>query len=466
MSEQNTQTTVGHRRVLAFETAGTWIPEILREEVELFAAMPPAENEFTPNIVVTVNAYAGTLQDFSRLALAGLESSLSETRIVDVGSWAYRFQNPDAGGNVPTDALGEPLASHEGRAIEYTHRAPNGRTVSGVDYLVLLSGWAIQISTTTAIQTRFIFDGDFERMARSTVALRAAGPADAADHVPAPAMHGIDPIATDVLGEEAEDLSLQLTSGADVGAGNWISGEALARIPELQDAVVGRLGAMTADPVLDELRGLGLMENGRLGGVGQFMAAALSDASARLRLTGRFLDHESLFQAFAYGDQALVIAGPGYGPLILNQAWDSPAQGALKVQILPLSELTSSVSRWAGAGPAWNLHVAPFMFEQELIEERFGGEAPLPEGAGQVLEQVWNQPWFIWQLEVEGPRGAVPACTYVNAGPRGNYRIGTVEEPGSGDVKTAMWATESALIFRQVEDALQAAYFGRDARLA
>ena len=88
MSEQNTQVTAGYRRVLAFETAGKWIPETLREEVELFAAMPPAENEFTPNLVGTANAFTGTLQDFCRLAMAGLETSLSETRFaIELGRW-------------------------------------------------------------------------------------------------------------------------------------------------------------------------------------------------------------------------------------------------------------------------------------------------------------------------------------------------------------------------------------------
>lgn len=466
MQHETQRTSAGIRGILSFETDGAWIPENLREEVELFAAMPPVENEFTPNIVVTVNPYAGTIQDFCRLALEGLAASLKETRIVDVSAWAFRFQAPDAAGNVPVDALGEPLPAQVGRAIEYTHRAPNGRTVSGADYLVLLDGWAVQISTTTAIQTRMLFDDDFARMARSVAVLRAPEPADTVAAPKAPQSAEVDAVATARLGHEAEDLTHYRTSGADIGRGTWITGDAIARIPQLKDVVIGRLERSGNDPVLDELSDLGVMENGRLGDIGQFMAAALDESSARLRLTGRFLNRETLFQAFALGDHVLVLAGPGYGQAILNQPWQAPSRNAVLMQILPLSELTSAASRWTGAGPAWNIHVAPFMFDQEAIGLRFEGEAPLPEGADQVLEQVWNQPWFIWRLEAEGPRGPSAATTYVNAGPRGNYRMGTVDEPGTGREKTALWAVESSFIFRQLEDILQAAYFGREARLA
>lgn len=466
MQHQTQRTSEGIRGILSFGTDGEWIPENLREEVELFAAMPPVENEFTPNIVVTVNPYAGSIQDFCRLALEGLGDSLKETRIVDVSAWAFSFTAPDSEGNVPVDALGEPLPAHVGRVIEYTHRAPNGRTVSGVDYLVLLDGWAVQVSTTTAIQTRMLFDDDFVRMARSVTALRAPGAADVVAPVGIPQSVQVDAVATVRLGHEAEDVTHYRTSGANIGSGTWISGEAIARIPQLKDVVLGRLERNGNDAVLNELTELGVLENGRLGDIGAFMAAALDEASARLRLTGRFLDRETLFQAFALGDHVLVLAGPGYGQAILNQPWQAPSRTAVLMQILPLSELTSAASRWAGAGPAWNIHVAPFMFEKEAIGLRFEGEAPLPAGADPVLEQVWNQPWFIWRLEAEGPRGPVDATTYVNAGPRGNYRIGMVDEPGTGREKTALWAVDSSFIFRQLEDVLQAAYFGRETRLA
>lgn len=458
----------GFHGILSFELPAPWTAQKLRPEVELFGSMPPIEGDFTPNVVVTVNPFSGSLQDFCQRAASGIVASLKEGRIVDVDDWAYRFEPAGEDGRSPVDGLGLPLARHTGRVVEYTHRAPVGRTVSGVDYLVIVDGWAIQISTTASIQTRQLFEDEFVAIARSVTSLHAAEtqqvPA-ASDEVTAPADGGmLDTVATRSRGSASEDYSFYQASGSWIGEGTWMSGAAIARMGELEDSVLGRLSP-GGDPVLDELRELGVLEGGRLSEIGDVMATALNNAPTRLRLTGRFLDAETTLQAFAIGDVALVAAEQGYGPRVLNQPWNPDDPTLFNVQLIPLSELSSCASRWVGAGPAWNLHVAPFLLEPGQLDDRFAGEAPLPDGADEVMDQVWNQPWFVWQIEAEGDAVEIEPMTYVNAGVRGNYRVGLVEDPATGTDKPAMWATDSSYILRQLEDVLQAAVFGRDVQL-
>lgn len=455
----------GFQGILSFELPQPWGAQKLRPEVELFGSMPPTAGEFTPNVVVTVNPFSGTLQDFCQRAVSGIVASLKEGRIIDVDSWGYWTEKSENGGE-PAAAYRPEQVGHDGRLIEYTHRAPIGRTVSGVDYLVLLDGWAVQISTTTALQTRHLFEETFETIARSVTPLHPADGQDlnsAQNEKPGAAIHaGRDAVASRVLGEDVEDYSFYQSSGSWIGEGTWMSGAAIARMAELEDSVVGRLSAAGGDPVLDELRALGVLEGGRLSEIADVMATALNNAPARVRLNGRFLDESTTLEAFALGDLALVVAAQGYGPRVLNQPWHPDDPTMFNVQLIPLSELSSCASRWAGAGPAWNLHVAPHLLETGVMDERFAGEAPVPSGANDVMEQVWNQPWFVWQIEAEGEAGAIDPIAYVNAGIRGNYRVGILEDPETHTDKSAMFATDSSFILRQLEDVIQAVVFGRE----
>ncbi|MDN6200577.1 MAG: hypothetical protein L0I99_00020 [Micrococcaceae bacterium] len=448
----------GYQGILAFELPAPWTGQQLRPEVELFGSMPAVQGEFTPNVVVTVNPYSGTVQDFGRLAVSGIVADLTEGRIVDVSEWDFR---PGAS---TEEALG-----HSGRIIEYTHRAPVGRTVSGVDYLVIHQGWAIQISTTTALQTRHLFAEEFEAIARSVSVLQPAAdteekPAGEESSSGSPEA-SVDEVASRARGEVLEDYSFYQAAGSWIGEGTWLTGAAIARMGELEDSVLGRLGLGAKDPVLAELQELGVLEGGRLSEIGDVMAAMLNGATTRMRLTGRFLDGETMLQAFVVGDLALVAAEQGYGPRVLNQSWHPDDETMFNVQLIPLSELSSCASRWVGAGPAWNVHVEPLLLQNGQLDERLAGETPLPSGANEAMEQVWNHPWFIWEIQAEGDTTSIDPITYVNVGPRGNYRIGLIEHPETGRDHPGLWATDSSYILWQLEDVLQAVVFGRDVQL-
>ncbi|WP_102158200.1 hypothetical protein [Zhihengliuella halotolerans] len=463
----------GYRGILTFEVEEPWIPVQSRPEIELMATMPPVEGEFPPNIVVTVNPYGGSLADFSRRATAAIVRDLREGLIVDVDDWSFGVgaASLDAGTDPDAD---EPTPGGIGRLIEYTHRIEEGIVVSGADYLLVRQGWAIQISTTTGLPTRMIFDEILQSMAGTVAVLRAPEPGDAAD-VPALAAPVSDDLACTELGGDREALFDWLAAGASIGEGTWMSGDALARTAELQDAVVGRLGG-GMDPVISELKELGVLEGGRLSDLGEVISVALTDAQVRVRLTGRFMRGETLFQAFIIGGVAVVAAEQGYGPRVLNQPWNPDDATLFNVQILPVAELTSTMMRWAGAGPAWNLHLEDPTISPEVFEERIAGEAGGSGMSGAVGQSVWQQPWFTWVFEIEAPdeeHGAreFAPLTFVNAGPRGNYRVGLVEtDAGSnsswraGDV--LLWPTDSGFIQRQLEDHVQAAVLERPVVLA
>ncbi|MBG6084942.1 hypothetical protein [Zhihengliuella flava] len=463
------KTIQGWRGILTFDIDEPWIAVEARPEVELMATLPPVEGEFVPNIVVTVNPFDGTLADFSRRALAAVERDLREGRIVDVGDWAYTFAPDAPDGTTPVDDYGVPAAEHVGRVVEYTHRAQDGSTVYGADYLILLHGWAIQASTTTSLPARLIFDDVLQDMARSVTVLRAPEEQDQSE-LTAMAAAVQDDVATSVLGGDREALFDHTAAGSTIGEGVWMTGEALQRTAELQEAVVGRLGA-GKDAVVRELERLGVLENGRLGDLGEVISVALTDAQVRVRLTGRFTRGETHFQAFIIGSVAVVAAEQGYGPRVLNQPWHPDDPARFNVQILPLAELSSAMLRWVGAGPAWNLHLEEPTITPDVFEERLAGEAVSQPADGAVLSEVWQQPWFTWVLEIEindpdMTQREFPPLTFTNTGPRGHYRVGTLEMDDestttlrSGDV--LLWPTESGFIFRQLEDYLQAAILGR-----
>ncbi|RZU63493.1 hypothetical protein [Zhihengliuella halotolerans] len=458
MSAQSTTRVNGIGRVLTMEIPGTWVAAEPSPEVELFATMPPAENEFTPNIAVTALPYTGTLADFSRKAMSSLASDLREGRIVNVDEWAQRIAVNDAD-VVVEDEYGLPQAAHEGRLIEYTHRNPEGETVYGVDYLYLENGWAIQASTTTSLPSRIIFDDAFQQIVRSIEVLRSPN-RDDVEGRRIEIGSTLDRIATAAEKVEREELFEELARSASIGVGIWMTGEALARTSELQDAVLGRLAA-ASDPVLAELIDLGIVENGRLSALGELISVALTESVVRVRLTGRFGDGETMLQIFVLGPWAVVAAEQGYGPRVLNQPWHPDDPARFNVQVLPVTEVTSAMLRWAGAGPAWNLHLEVPFIPIPLFEERLGGEAPLPEGAGPVTGAVWQNPWFSWGLDVETNGERVDPIHYVNAGDRGHYRIGLADNPVTGAGEVLLLPTDSGFISRQFEDSLQAAIFGR-----
>ncbi|MEW1980419.1 hypothetical protein AB0333_05750 [Citricoccus sp. NPDC079358] len=451
--------TTGYLGILQFHPAPHWVPESVRPEIELIATLPVDEDTFRPSIVVTVNPFEGSIREFSVKALTGLTSTLRACRIVDVGGWERRPEDR------PQEHLGvETDTSLQSRRIEYLHRADNGRLVSGVDHLVLMDGWAVQISTTCAVQDRLFLTADLEAMARS-VELAPGGMAPPS--APVTAEPGYDATASAAYDLPVEDLTpWQRPDGMDRG-GDWLTPAAVERLQELGAAGHGRLGWPGHDVSAAELEATGLAEDGRLTEVGDLLSATLLESAFRLRLTGTAGGGDHLVQVFGLSDVALMVSQPGFGERILGGPWEAPGPEHLHVGMVPLSELSARLLAWAGAAPAWNLLPTPALITPAAYDARLAGPTPPPAGADPALTALWDQPWWVWRIEADadGAEG-FPETTVLTTPQRGTYRVGLVPDPATGQDRVLLWPVESSFLLALVEDLIQAAHFGRAPQLS
>ncbi|GAA1682914.1 hypothetical protein GCM10010977_30720 [Citricoccus zhacaiensis] len=398
--------TTGYLGILQFHPAPHWVPESVRPEIELIATLPVDEDTFRPSIVVTVNPFEGSIREFSVKALTGLTSTLRACRIVDVGGWERRSEDR------PQDHLGiETDTSLQSRRIEYVHRADNGRLVSGVDHLVLMDGWAVQISTTCALQDRLFLTADLEAMARSVE----------------PAPGGMAPPSAPVTAEPGYDATASAA----------------------------------------ELEATGLVEDGRLTEVGDLLSATLQESAFRLRLTGTAGGGDHLVQVFGLSDVALMVSQPGFGERVLGGPWEAPGSEHLHVGMVPLSELSARLLAWAGALPAWNLLPTPALIAPAAYDARLAGPTPPPAGADPALTALWDQSWWVWRIEADADGAdGFPETTVLATPQRGTYRVGLVPDPVTGEDRVLLWPVESSFLLALVEDLFQAAHFGRAPQLS
>lgn len=459
MTPSDQPLTTGYLGVLQFRPAPHWIAERVRPEIELVATFPVDEDTFRPSIVVTVNPFEGSIREFSAKALTGLTSTLWECRVVDVSGWERRPEDrPEEHLGVETDS------SLLSRRIEYLHRADNGRLVSGVDYLVLMDGWAVQITSTCAVQDRLFLAGDLEAMARSVeVAASAMAPPPA----PVTTEPGYDLTATAAFDLPVEDLTpWQGAPHLDAGDG-WLNPQALERLQESSGLALGRLAPAQPDGLLAELEDAGLVADGRLTDTGDLLATLLTESAFRLRLTGRHGARESTVQVFAVSDVALVVAQQGFAELVLGAEWAAPDEDHLRVGVVPLSELSARLLAWTGSPPAWNLLPTPALIPPERFDARLAGPQALPREADPVLRELWAEPWWTWRIEAEADGlEELPSSTVLTTPCRGSYRVGLVTDPDTGRDRVLLWPVESSFLLGLVEDLVQAAHFGRAPQLS
>jgi hypothetical protein len=449
----------GYLGVLQFRPAQHWLAEQVRPEIELLATFPVDENTFRPSVVVTVNPFEGSIREFSVKALAGLTSTLRECRVIDVGGWERR----------PEDRAEEHLGvetdtSLLSRRIEYVHRADNGRLVSGVEYLVLMEGWAVQFTSTCAVQDRLFLAGDIDAMARS-VELAPGGMAPPSAPVTSEPEH--DVTATANFDLPVEDLTGWQAPHRLATGGAWLTPEAVERLQNLAGARLGRLLPPRQDEALAELEDAGLFSGRKLTETGDLLATMLTESAFRMRLTGRHGAGDTLVQVFAVSDVALVVAQQGHAERVLGVDWEAPSDSHLHVGMVPLSELSARLLAWTGSPPAWNLMPTPALLEPRRFDARLDGAEVKPPDADPVLQDVWAEPWWSWRVEAEADGlGELPSSTVLTTPRRGSYRMGLVEDPGTGQDRVLLWPVESSFLLGLLEDLIQAAHFGREPQLS
>lgn len=463
---ESAETHTGFTGVLSFTLQDGWQAEHAREEVELFAAFP--DEPFAPSLVATVNPFAGGIREFAERAIDGLAATLEDFRLVDVSGWNPDPQMPDD--DEPIGEL-EDADSLTRRRLEYTHRAPGRRLVSGAEYLVIQDGWAVQVTTTCSIQDRLMHHEAFELMVRSIEVLRSADPVQAAE-----ATQGADPSARDdvasaTFGTEVESLSRWAHQSPLVREGEFIHAATLMQIGHLNpDNPVNlkrklfRPQGLTDEIVADMTRLHLLDEDLRPTCLGAFFHRAFEEGDTRIQIVGRLPDGgESLLQIFVADDTALVIAQPGYAEHHGHSSWRTPGPDHYWAEVLPAVEVSQRILEWTGAAPSWNLHALPVVLPVTAFSERAEGRsAAFPEDANPAMRRLWEQPWWHWRVRMESQGWNIEPLEYLCAGQAGPYAVMPLGHEGQAPEYQVLSRTPAHLVLWQLEERLQALTFTRD----
>lgn len=425
------------------------------EGVDSLALQVGPEGTFAPNVVVTVNDYTGSSAVFCQSAMDHLRISLEDTVIVDVLPWSPN------GASVPDQADVHDVAE-QGRVIVYTHRSPQtGARLRGAEWLLVRSGTAVQMTSTAQVPQWPVFASLFSEIASSITVTdeggtEGTGPGSPADDLPEASR---DRFLSELTGTVVEQLHGLAEFQPYVHQGIRVRGEAFALFTDLADGNrIGRLDPPERQKVAKELQDAGLTDRGGLSETGETLAIFLQETMASLRITAAFAGGSSAFHAWVTGNHALTVAGPGYTDYLYGAEGDMPGTDEVTVAVVPLMDLTTEAARWVGLQPAWNLPVFPSALPEALVDGRWAGMALPPDDASPTLQALWEEQWFAWTLEAQGPKSTAPSQVFLNGGRMGHYAWGR-----TGD-DIAMIPTAGVTIFDRVEELLQASLFGREAR--
>ncbi|WOO97182.1 hypothetical protein [Micrococcus terreus] len=415
------------------------------EAIDSLAVQVGPEGEFAPNVVVTATAFNGHIGLFAQSAMEHLRTTLEDTVIVDVLPWS-------ADQSIPGDP------TEHGRVIVYTHRSPQtGARLRGAEWLVTRAGVAAQMTSTSTVSQWPVFASLFAEIGST---LRIEGPEEEAAQPKDLPQASTDPFLSDLAGVPVERLDGLAALQRYQHEGLTMHGESFALFTSLAEGErLGRLTDARSSSALAELTELGLVEATSLSESGQTLALIFQESGASLRITAAADQGSTSFHAWVAGEHALTVAGPDRTSLLSGPQQATPGPDQVTVAVMPVDELTTDLIRWAGVQPTWNLPVFPSTVPEEVVERRWAGDTSLPDSVSPTLEAVWNQPWFLWTFEASGPRSAVPAAAYLNAGRMGHYAWGRSDEG------IVMVPLDALTILDRFEDALQACLYGREPRI-
>ncbi|GAB3190600.1 hypothetical protein [Nesterenkonia suensis] len=463
------ETCTGFTGVLSFTPEEGWQPQHAREEVELLAVLP--DEPVAPNLVATVNPFAGDIRDFAQRAIAGLRSALDDFRLIDVSGWEPAPLAPE-----PDEPIGE-LENSDSltrRRIEYVHRVPGGKLVSGAEYLFIQDDWAVQVTTTCSIQDRLMHHEAFERMVRSTEVLKSADPVLAAEAAQHPSPSELDDVASDAFGSEVESLVPWADQPPLLREGEFIHAATLMQVGHLNPTNPVNLKRKLfrprglTDEVIADMTRLHLLDaERRPTRLGAFFCRAMEQGDINIQVIARLKDgQESLLQIAVSGDTALVVAQPGFAEHHGRSAWRTPGPDHYWVEVLPADEVSHRILEWTGAAPSWNLHALPVLVPTNTFAARAEGSlVPVPHEANPAMGRLWGQPWWHWTVRMESQGWHVEPTEYVCAGTAGPYAVMPLGHEGQAPEYQVLSRTPAHLVFWQLEDRLQAVANQRDTNI-
>jgi hypothetical protein len=438
----------GHTGVLALDVPSRMTALVDggddRVPVELMAAVN-VKDGFAPTLVATVHGYEGGQAAFTWSVVDGLRRDLTDARIVAVSDWTA-----PASWDAP-----EP-----GRRIDYVHRTGTGVLVAGREFVAVAQGWAIQSTTTAALQTRAIFDALLEEAVGSITIRRPAGRRDTVTRLVGrvPVERGVERLLPVPPTGESGPVSPRedLTSLREQAA--WTYPQAVGLRPQtleiLQALDPDRPVFPDVPGLLEDLAGAGLVGEHGLNEDGVFLLDALRASRSSLTATLHARGEESTLSCVLAGDVSVAVWGLSRGQRQYGHPGEATRQ-RLGVAIVPTAELSAVVCGWLGVGPVWVDEQSPVVAAPQDVEQLVGGR-PVP-GLFPEGPEI-----HLWQLATTTDQGVIDEVEYLDAGARGLYTVrGDDEFPD----KVLLWPADPAWVLRVLEDRVQAAYFGRPVTL-
>lgn len=404
-----------------------------RLPVELIAVVNVTEG-FTPSLVATVNGYEGTRVPLLASVIDGLQRDLLEPRIVGISDWT---------------APGTWESTEPGFLIDYLHRTADGLIVAAQDVVAVSRGWAVQITLTTTLQTRFILDDLLlDAVSRITVE-RHVGPGDPVTVVTG----GVSTVPSRLAGASARP---EIGWLADQAA--WVHLDEVG-LSAMSLEYLTQLDAGSPLPasasVSENLAGAGLLTHTGLTGDALYLAQHLQQADAGLTVTLHRSGEETTLTCAMVGETTAVVYGPSWGQRVLGHpgAANRDQSGAA---VVPTAELSAVICGWLGICPAWVDDESPIITDATRLDA-FAEDA---ERTFPGLEDA--TPPGLWHISTWVGDRTLDDTHVVHAGPRGQFLVrADVQDPST----VVLWPTDPAWVFRMIEDRVQAAFFDRPVTL-
>ncbi len=192
------------------------------------------------------------------------------------------------------------------------------------------------------------------------------------------------------------------------------------RAKKLDEAQTAALAELQAGELLDD--------RGELTEQGFRFTEVMRRADRHIRVEASASLAPLTLDAYWYGSIAvLILTDPPSWWAGQKRSGAEIAEMAQRVwlQEVPTSYLPVAIAAWLEVGPAGAMATGPALLPMATLTARADDpDTPVPDGADDLLREVWRQPWFLWTLQTSADQGLVG----VRAGQRGHFSLSRSSE--------------------------------------
>ncbi|GHD04237.1 hypothetical protein GCM10008096_11320 [Zhihengliuella salsuginis] len=369
---------------------------------------------FRPNVVIRESVYSS-----SAAALAAY--SLATTRAVFNNCYFVSHDEVEIDGT-------------EGRRQRYTYDG-GGFSLVVERFLLVRGGHALELTTTAPIWMAYeVLEGN--AFVAGSLSWDRTGPAHAPGPADADPASGIreprhDPWLTELAGHPVEDLSKLPAVQAFSSEGPLLDAATVEfLLQQHKRHRLGRFDLLSHQPMVDRLVEAELMEqDGRFGKSLEFMFGALREPDFTVAVDGRHEGVGTSLRVYAGAGRALVLAGAAASELVHGTGpGERVPEGSARFDVVGIEALPALIAAWAGVGPAWS--VAGNVTRLAAGDFLLGCDGTLqpPGDADAASRRLIEQPWFAWNMSIEGTGFE---RSWLNAGAAGQYAVGALDDGGT-----------------------------------